>query len=61
MDATTTTTTIDLEGQFYPFISTAIRGNEHPTILRHIIFLSFFEESSDPPPLSSLWNVPFNP
>ena len=61
MDATTTTTTIDLEGQFYPFISTAIRGNEHPTILRHIIFLSIFEESSNPPPLSSYLDLPRYP
>ena len=58
MDATTTTTTIDREGQFYSFISTAICGNEHPTIIRHTVFLSFYGESSIPPPLSGLWDLP---
>jgi len=49
---------LDQEAQFYPFISTAISGNEHPTIVNHIIFLSFHEDSSNPPPLSSDWDIP---
>ncbi len=48
---------LDPESQFYPFISTAICGNEDPTVVRHIIFLSFYENSSDPPPLSDYWNL----
>jgi hypothetical protein len=48
---------LDPEGQFYPFISTAIRGNEDPTVVLHIVFLSFHEQSSNPPPLSSIWDI----
>lgn len=46
--------TLDPEGQFYPFISTAISGNED----RRFITLSFHEYSSNPPPLSSIWDPP---
>jgi len=53
--------TLDPEGQFYPFISTAIRENEHPLLLRHIRFISFHEDSSNPPPLSSYWDLPSYP
>lgn len=42
---------LDTEAQFYPFISTAIRGNEG----------SFHGDSSNPPPLSSIWDIQFNP
>jgi hypothetical protein len=52
---------LDPEAQFYPFISTAIRGNEHPTIVRNTVFLSFYGESSIPPPFSSLWDFPRYP
>lgn len=53
--------TLDPEGQFYPFISTAIRGNEDPKIIQCFITLSFYEDSSTPPPLSSIWDIQFNP
>jgi len=49
------------EGQFYPFISTAICGNEHPSLLQHIRIISFHDDSMYPPPLSSYWDIPFNP
>ena len=61
MDATTTTTTIDLEAQFYPFISTAINGDEHQIIVLHLVFLSFHEDSSYPPQLSNYWNLSWYP
>ena len=48
--------TLDTEGQFYPFISTAISGNEDPKIIQCFITLSFHEDSSTPPPLSSIWD-----
>ncbi len=48
---------LDPEGQFYPFISTAICENEDPTVVLHIVFLSFHEQSSNPPPLSSIWDI----
>ena len=53
--------TLDPESQFYPFISTAISGNEHHRIIRHMVFLSFYGESSIPPPMSSLWDLPRYP
>lgn len=51
----------DPEAQFYSFISTAICGNKHHTIIRHTVFLSFHEQSSNPPPLSSIWDLPIYP
>ena len=52
---------LDIQGQFFPFISTAISGNEHHRIIQHMIFLSFYGESSNPPPMSSLWDIPRYP
>ena len=52
---------MDPEGQFYPFISTAIRGNEEPYIIQCMIKNSFHEDSSIPPPLSSYWDLPSYP
>ncbi len=48
---------MDPEGQFYPFISLAIHGNEDP----YFRLISFHEESSTPPPMSSIWDIQFNP
>jgi len=45
---------LDQEGQFYPFISTAICENDHILLLLH-------DDSINPPPLSSYWDIPFNP
>jgi hypothetical protein len=48
------------EAQFYLSISTGFLGNEDPTVVRYIVFLSFHEQSSTPPPLSSIWDIHFN-
>lgn len=53
--------TIDPEGQFYPFISTAIRGNEDPHLIKCLSIISFNEDSSTPPPMSRVWDIQFNP
>ncbi len=52
---------MDPEAQFYPFIYTAITGNEHPLLVRCFLKNSFHEESSTPPPLSKIWDIQFNP
>lgn len=49
--------TLDPEGQFYPFISTAISGYENQKFIQCFIALSFHEDSSNPPPLSSIWDT----
>ena len=53
--------TLDTEGQFYPFISLALRGNEDPFFIQCFHIISFYEYSSTPPPLSSLWDLPRYP
>ena len=53
--------TLDPEGQFYPFISTAITGNEHPLLVQCFLKSSFHEQSSTPPPLHSAWDIQYNP
>lgn len=52
---------MDPEGQFYPFISTAITGNEHPLLVQCFLKSSFHEDSSTPPPLSQVWDLPRYP
>lgn len=49
------------EGQFYPSISTAITGNEDPLFVKCFRIISFHEESSTPPPLSQVWDLPRYP
>jgi hypothetical protein len=48
---------VDPESQFYPPISLALRGDEDTTLIQYFRIISFYEESQDPPVLSSLWNV----
>ncbi len=50
--------TLDSEAQFYPFISTAIRGNEGSLVIECFHKDSFHGDSSNPPPLSSIWDPP---
>ena len=47
---------LDTEAQFYPFISTAISGNEDRRFIQCFLTLSFHEDSLNPPPLSSIWD-----
>ena len=51
--------TEDSESQFYPFISTAITGNEDQFFLKCIRIVSFHEESSTPPPMSQIWDIKY--
>ncbi len=53
--------TLDPEAQFYPFISLAISGNEDPRFIQCFRIISFYEESSTPPPSSRIWDIQFNP
>lgn len=50
---------LDQESQFYPFISLSFRGDEDPTLIQYFRIISFHEESSTPPPLSSIWNIKY--
>jgi hypothetical protein len=53
---------MDSESQFYPRILLTLRGDEEDTtLIQYFRIISFHEESSTPPPLSSLWNIRFNP
>ena len=49
---------LDPEAQFYPFISTAICGNEDRRFIQCFLTLSFHEDSSNSPPVSSIWDPP---
>ena len=49
---------LDLEAQFYPFISTAISGNEGSFVIMCFHQDSFHGYSSNPPHLSSIWDPP---
>ena len=49
---------MDTEGQFYPFISTAITGNEDPYFLQCFRLISFYEDSIYAPVLSSILDPP---
>ncbi len=53
--------TLDTEGQFYPFISTAICGNEGSFVILCFHKDSFHGDSSTPPPFSDIWDIQFNP
>lgn len=48
---------LDPEGQFYPFISTAICGNEDKFLKQCFLQDSFHGDSSTPPPLSQVWDI----
>lgn len=50
---------MDPESQFYPPISLDLSGNENPYVILCSQIISFYEESQDPPALSSLWNVKY--
>ena len=50
---------LDQESQFYPFISLSLHGDEDPTLIQYFRIISFYEESQDPPTLSSLWNIKY--
>jgi len=52
---------MDPEGQFYPFISLALHGDEDPFFIQCFHIISFYEYSSTPPPISRVWDIPFNP
>jgi len=54
--------TLDTEGQFYPFISLALHGDEDPFFIKCFRIISFNEDSSTPPPISRVWDIPpFSP
>lgn len=61
MDKLDTLDTLDTEGQFYPFISLALHGDEDPFFIQCFHIISFYEYSSTPPPISRVWDIPFNP
>ena len=48
----------DPESQFYPPISFSLHGDEDPYFLRCVRIISFHEESSTPPPLSLVFDIP---
>lgn len=48
---------MDTEGQFYPFISLSLRGNENPHIIQCFRIISFYDDSIYPPALSSIWDT----
>jgi len=50
--------TLDQEGQFYPFISLTLSGDENPRIIQCFRILAFYEDSIYPPVLSSIWDTP---
>ncbi len=50
---------MDTEAQFYPSISTAITGNEDQLLLQCFRIVSFYEESSTPPPMSQIWDIKY--
>ena len=51
---------MDPESQFYPHISFTLRGDEEDTtLIQYFRIISFHEESSTPPPLSSIWNIKY--
>ncbi len=49
--------TLDPEGQFYSFISTAICGNEDQFLKKCFLQDSFHGDSSTPPPMSLVWDI----
>jgi len=51
---------MDTESQCYPRISFTLRGDEEDTrLIQYFRIISFHEESSTPPPLSSIWNIKY--
>jgi hypothetical protein len=51
---------LDQEGQFYPFISLALLGDENPYFIQCFQIITFHEYSSVPPPMSRVWDIQFN-
>jgi len=51
--------TSDPEGQFYPFISLILSGDEDNHLTKCFRIISFHEYSSTPPPMSRVWDIKY--
>lgn len=50
---------MDPEAQFYPPIPLDFSGEKDKYIAQCVRIISFYEESSTPPPSSSVWNIKY--